>query len=149
MFLKETGKLLRTIVQFNQTINKNIHLSCIKRRSFANWYRSLWVPKTTEPPYEHVVQIGDPVLRQRAAPVPVEAITSKEVQFFIKNMIRVLRKYKAVGLSAPQIGISLQVIVLEFTAKTRSEFPPEIQRVRNMTDLPLTVIVLLTCITNV
>lgn len=141
MFFNKTGKLLCTLtsIKSNNTISKAIHISGIQQKSFQIWYQSLWVPKVLEPPYRHIVQIGDPVLRQRASPVPVEAITSKNVQFFIQNMITVLRKYKAVGLSAPQIGISLRVIVMEFTEKTKCEFSIELQKTRQMEVLPLTV----------
>lgn len=141
MFFNKTGQFLCTLTstKLNGTFSKAIHLTGIKQQSFQNWYQSLWAPKVLEPPYCHIVQIGDPVLRQRAALVPVEAITSKNLQFFIQNMITVLRKYKAIGISAPQIGISLRVIVMEFSDKTKSEFSIEVQKSQQMEVLPLTV----------
>lgn len=41
----------------------------------------MFLVKDPMPPYaSHVVQIGDPVLRNKASPVPLEKIGTKEVQ---------------------------------------------------------------------
>jgi len=54
--------------------------------------------------------LGDPVLRQRAKRVPqVDA----SVQRLIDDMIDSMREASGVGLAAPQIGVSLRVIVIE------------------------------------
>lgn len=68
-------------------------------------------PPPAEPP--PVVQTGAPVLRARAAEVPPEQIGSPEMAALIARMIDTMRRAPGVGLAAPQIGVSLRVIVLE------------------------------------
>ena len=54
--------------------------------------------------------LGDPVLRRRAKRVPqVDAF----IQRLIDDMIDSMREATGVGLAAPQIGVSLRVIVIE------------------------------------
>lgn len=60
-----------------------------------------------------ITQVGNAVLRSRAADVPPEKIPSPEIQDLIKTMIAVMRKAPGVGLAAPQIGSPLRIIVLE------------------------------------
>lgn len=121
---------------------KSIHSSGGQQlQSFRKWYQQLWKPATTEPPYDHVAQIGDPVLRQKANDVPADAISSPEVNFLIDRMTGVLRKYKCVGLSAPQIGIPLNIILMEFTEKHLGSHTKEAAKTKQMETLPLTVCV--------
>lgn len=70
------------------------------------------VPSTSSslPP---IVQAGAPVLRARAAEVPVEKIATSEIQDLVTTMIAAMRAAPGVGLAAPQIGVPLRVIVLE------------------------------------
>ena len=124
-------------------ITKRTFKSCatsLKSFSISKWYRNIWIPKLVEPPYSHVTQVGDPVLRQISDPVPDEFITSKEINFLITTMINVLRKYECVGLAAPQVGISLRIIVMEFSEKLKGKFSPAVYKTRQMETLPLTVI---------
>ncbi len=60
-----------------------------------------------------IVQAGTPVLRARAQDVPVERITTPELQQLFATMIATMRAAPGVGLAAPQIGVPLRVIVLE------------------------------------
>ena len=60
-----------------------------------------------------ITQVGNPVLRLRAADVPPEKIQSPEIQDLIKTMIAVMRKAPGVGLAAPQIGSPVRIVVLE------------------------------------
>ncbi|XP_058460258.1 peptide deformylase, mitochondrial-like isoform X2 [Malaya genurostris] len=110
--------------------------------SFARWYRGLWEKgPLNEPPYNHVTQIGDPVLRQKSSLVPPEAVTSPEVRLLVKLMTDVMRKYDCVGLAAPQIGISLRILVMEFKEKLRDEYTSIEYKTREMNTLPLTVFI--------
>lgn len=104
-----------------------------------NWYGSLVKPKPHEPPYRHVVQIGDPVLRGISDPVPVKLINSPETNFLVNHMTWVFKKYKCVGLSSPQIGIPLRVVVMEFSEEHAKKFTPEERKVQEMDILPFTV----------
>lgn len=60
-----------------------------------------------------IVQVGDPVLRQAARPLAVDEIASAEIQSLIAHMRDTMRDAPGVGLAAPQIGISLQLAVIE------------------------------------
>lgn len=60
-----------------------------------------------------VVQVGDPVLRQKAAPVAKADIGSKKIQAIIAKMKKVLAKEEfGVAIAAPQIGESLRIFVV-------------------------------------
>ncbi len=59
-----------------------------------------------------VVQVGDPVLRRRAAEVPVDRITSDPVARLIDAMWETLDAVPGVGLAAPQIGEPWRVVVV-------------------------------------
>ncbi|XP_043654923.1 peptide deformylase, mitochondrial [Drosophila teissieri] len=93
------------------------------------------------PPYRHFTQIGDPVLRQRAEEVPTEDIDSVEINQIIEGMVKVLRHYDCVGVAAPQVGIPLRIIVMEFREGKQEQFKPEIYEERKMSTLPLAVFI--------
>lgn len=60
-----------------------------------------------------VVQEGDPVLRARAAAVPVADIASPKIQKVITRMKKVLAQEEyGVAIAAPQIGESLRIFVV-------------------------------------
>jgi peptide deformylase len=54
--------------------------------------------------------LGDPVLREKAA--PVEAVT-EEVRALIADMFETMYAEDGVGLAAPQIGISERILVID------------------------------------
>ena len=60
-----------------------------------------------------IVQVGDPVLRQRARPLSAEEIGTPFVQELIASMRQTMYDAPGVGLAAPQVGESLQVVVVE------------------------------------
>ncbi|XP_054475957.1 peptide deformylase, mitochondrial [Anoplopoma fimbria] len=76
------------------------------------------------PPYSHVCQVGDPVLRLNAAAVDPAVITGPEVQKVIGTLVKVMRRLDCVGLSAPQIGVPLRILVLEYPEKMLKESLP-------------------------
>jgi peptide deformylase len=53
---------------------------------------------------------GDPVLRQKAKRVPK---IDGSIQRLIDEMVETMRAAPGVGLAAPQIGVSLRVVVIE------------------------------------
>ncbi len=59
-----------------------------------------------------IVQAGHPVLRQLAAPFDGQ-LNAEELDQLIHLMRRVMHQAPGVGLAAPQLGIPLQVAVLE------------------------------------
>ncbi|MGO8786693.1 MAG: peptide deformylase [Terriglobia bacterium] len=60
-----------------------------------------------------IVQAGDPVLRKVAQPLSTEDIGKDEVQRLIRDMQETMRDAPGVGLAAPQVGLSIQLAVIE------------------------------------
>jgi peptide deformylase len=59
---------------------------------------------------------GQPVLRQETAEVTRETFSSpKELQALLANMFETLRQADGVGLAAPQVGLSLRLLVIDAT----------------------------------
>ncbi|XP_027215858.2 peptide deformylase, mitochondrial isoform X1 [Penaeus vannamei] len=108
---------------------------------FAAAYRNIFFPKPVKPPFLHVCQVGDPVLRSKALPVPPEDIPKPETKQVISQMRQVMKTYDAVGLAAPQIGVPLRIITLEFSPKRKKEFGEEVYAAREMSILPFTVVI--------
>ncbi|MFN8007101.1 MAG: peptide deformylase [Terriglobia bacterium] len=74
-----------------------------------------------------VAKLGHPVLREIAKPVPVSEIAGSQIQHLIDNMIDTMREYEGIGLAAPQVHESLQIIViegLEFPEKSKQKPTP-------------------------
>ncbi len=57
-----------------------------------------------------IVELGDPVLRQKSSPVPE---VNGNIQKLLDNLAETLYAAKGLGLAAPQIGISKRVIVVD------------------------------------
>lgn len=60
-----------------------------------------------------IVQAGEPVLRQFARPLSADEINSAEIQQTIADMLETLRLAPGVGLAAPQIGLGVQLAIIE------------------------------------
>ena len=60
-----------------------------------------------------IVQAGNPVLRQRARPLSIAEIRSRETQKLIESMRVCMHEAPGVGLAAPQLGLALQLAVIE------------------------------------
>ncbi|GAB0100459.1 Peptide deformylase [Sergentomyia squamirostris] len=120
---------------------KNIHTCCANFLSWRDFIPNIWVPRTIQPPYRHVVQIGDPVLRQKAENVPEEEITSEAMKYIYQRMVNTMTKFKLSGISAPQVGVPLRVVAFEFTKKYMQNYGVEVAKTRNMQLLPLTLLV--------
>ena len=60
-----------------------------------------------------IVQAGDPVLRKQSRLLTKSEITSPQIQQLIELMRDTMREAPGVGLAAPQIGVSLQIAVIE------------------------------------
>jgi len=70
-------------------------------------------PELMEAWDEHpeIVKLGDPVLRQVAK--PVIRILTGDTQKLIERMKTVMQKAHGLGLAAPQVGVSLRVIIYD------------------------------------
>lgn len=109
--------------------------------SKGNWYKSMFTPDKYEAPYDHIVQVGDPILRLKSDPVPQQCIQSEEFKFLLKKMKTVMKDYNLVGMASPQIGISLRVFIISFEEELKKKFTPEIYKCKEMETLPLTVFI--------
>lgn len=114
--------------------------SSIRVRSYLQYMKRKIIPAPT-PPYCHVCQVGDPVLRSHAAAVDPAAVTGPEVQRVINTMVKVMRKLECVGLSAPQIGVPLRILALEYPTKMLEESSPASREVRGLSVQPLRIFV--------
>jgi peptide deformylase len=79
-----------------------------------------------------VARLGHPVLRQPAAPVPIQEIRSPEVQRLIDDMVETMREYNGAGLAANQVHVLRQICVIEVLGNPRYPEAPQI---------PLTVLI--------
>lgn len=60
---------------------------------------------------------GDPVLRQKCDPVP--AVTD-DIRKLADDMIETMRHAEGVGLAAPQVGVSLQIAIVDVGVEDES-----------------------------
>jgi peptide deformylase len=79
-----------------------------------------------------IAKLGNPVLRQVAKPVDLNDLAGSTMQTFINDMIETMHHEGGVGLAAPQVNRSIQIVVLEYTENER--YPDEVS-------IPLTVLV--------
>jgi peptide deformylase len=60
-----------------------------------------------------ILLVGSAVLRTPAAPVTPDQFGTKKLKALVSTMVATMRSGPGVGLAAPQIGVSQQIIVLE------------------------------------
>ena len=60
-----------------------------------------------------IVQAGDPVLRRKGRELTKDEIRSPQIQQLIELMRVTMREAPGVGLAAPQVGVSIQLAVIE------------------------------------
>ena len=66
---------------------------------------------------KRVRKMGDPVLYQQAA--PVEQFNTPELDALVADMFDTMRALNGAGLAAPQIGVSLRVVIFEVESNPR------------------------------
>jgi peptide deformylase len=82
---------------------------------------------------------GEPVLRQTAANLSRENIFSPTIQRLIEQMRETMHKAPGVGLAAPQIGLGLQLAVIEDKPEYLKDIAPEILAERGRKPVPFQV----------
>lgn len=60
-----------------------------------------------------ITEFGNPVLSRKAKRVTRAYLDTDECATLIKNMVHTMRKSGGVGIAAPQVGVSLQIAVME------------------------------------
>ena len=88
-----------------------------------------------------ILQVGAPVLRAPARPLTPEGIRSREVQELIDWMRETMRDAPGVGLAAPQIGLPLQIAVIEDREELLRAIPPERLSERARRPVPFQVLI--------
>jgi peptide deformylase len=88
-----------------------------------------------------IVQVGEPVLRQKARALTVPEIRSRGTQRLIEEMREAMYKAPGVGLAAPQIGESIQLAVIEDKAEYLKDADPHVLQARERRPVPFHVLV--------
>ena len=81
------------------------------------------------------------MLRAVAEPVDPAFLGSKELRALVQKMVTVMRAAPGVGLAAPQIGVGLQVIVLEDAEALMAKLTPPERAARGRVPYPLQVLI--------
>jgi len=79
-----------------------------------------------------ITRLGHPNIRQGAEPVSSEELRSREIQRLIDDMVETMRDAHGVGIAAPQVHVSKQIIVIEVL--------PDNPRYPSQPAVPLTVL---------
>lgn len=88
-----------------------------------------------------IVQVGDPVLRQTGRTLTKEEIRSREIQDLIAAMRETMYDAPGVGLAAPQIGLSIQLAVIEDKPEYVKEASPGFLKERERKPVTFHVII--------
>jgi peptide deformylase len=88
-----------------------------------------------------IVQAGEPVLRAQARQLTREEIISDEIQRLIRDMQETMRDAPGVGLAAPQVGVALQLAVIEDREEVLSSLPAQELAEKERRAVPFHVII--------
>lgn len=89
----------------------------------------------------NILQAGEPVLRGAARPLTPEEIRSRAVQELIESMRETMYAAPGVGLAAPQIGLGLELAVIEDRADLLAQMPAEKLAERRRRPVPFQVLI--------
>jgi peptide deformylase len=87
-----------------------------------------------------IVQAGEFVLRNQARELSREELRSEEIRRLIEWMRETMREAPGVGLAAPQVGLPLQLAVIEDAAELQRSIAPERLAERRRRPVPFHVI---------
>jgi peptide deformylase len=88
-----------------------------------------------------IVQCGDPILRRPADPVDPANLQTGELQLLISQMRATMEAAPGVGLAAPQVGVPIQLAVLQDGPERWGQLSPADRAARERDGLPFTVLV--------
>lgn len=92
-----------------------------------------------------IVQVGGAVMRRCARTLSPEEIVSPAIEELIGNMRETMHAAPGVGLAAPQVGVPLQLAVIEDRAQYIERLPPHQIAERNRRPVPFHVLINPTC----
>jgi peptide deformylase len=87
-----------------------------------------------------IVQAGEPVLRQQARSLTREEILLPEIRNLVESMRETMYDAPGVGLAAPQIGLPLQLAVIEDREQFLKDLPAEVLAARERNAVPFLVL---------
>src|ERR1700723_3191153 len=85
--------------------------------------------------------VGEPVLRERARPLKPKELLLKETQELIASMRETMRDAPGVGLAAPQVGLPLQLAVIEDREEYQKDLTREVLAERERKPVAFEVII--------
>jgi len=88
-----------------------------------------------------IVQVGEPVLRRRSLSLSRDEIVSPAIAELIENMRETMHAAPGVGLAAPQVGVPLQVAVIEDRAEYVEKLAPDQIAERGRRPVPFHVLI--------
>jgi peptide deformylase len=88
-----------------------------------------------------IVQVGEPVLRRPAQLLSVDEIHGEAIQRLIGLMKETMRDAPGVGLAAPQVGLSLQLAVIEDRPEYLASVPADVLSQRDRAPVAFHVII--------
>ncbi len=86
-------------------------------------------------------QVGERCLRAPARPLAAEELRRAEIQALIAMMRETMRDAPGVGLAAPQVGVSLQIAVIEDRPEYQRDVTPRQRAERGREPVPFHVLV--------
>jgi peptide deformylase len=84
-----------------------------------------------------IAQLGQPVLRQIAAEVPIEQVGDPKFQEFLGAMFQTLEHHKGAGLAAPQVFVGARVFLAAIIPPDVEDDPPGVVAFINPKITPL------------
>jgi peptide deformylase len=88
-----------------------------------------------------IVECGDPVLRRPAEPVDPAELGTSELQLLIAQMRATMAAAPGVGLAAPQVGVPIQLAVLQDGPERWGQLTEDERTARQRNGLAFTVLV--------
>jgi peptide deformylase len=88
-----------------------------------------------------IIQAGEPVLRQVSRALAAAEIVLPATQQLIEDMRETMRKAPGVGLAAPQVGLPLQLAVVEDRPEYLKDVAPERLAERERNPVPFLVLI--------
>ena len=87
------------------------------------------------------MQVGEAVLRKQAKALTVDEIRNRATQDLIEWMRDTMYDAPGVGLAAPQIGLGLQLAVIEDKAENMKDAPADFIKERERQPVPFHVVI--------
>ena len=88
-----------------------------------------------------LLQVGEPVLRERSRPLTPKEILSTPIQELIGSMHETLRDAPGVGLAAPQVGFPIQLAIIEDLRQYWTELSAADISARERAEVPFHVVI--------